>query len=323
MIRKVALLILATLVAGVVYADSGTAERTIKILGRESVTVTTPTLRLADLAEVTSLNPRDDDTVIGLQKIYVDKSPAPGTEVTLSAGVILERLSAQGVDVAKLSYSLPRVITIKRAARPLLREEIRAAIDAGLHLAGLDVAIKDIRYPEDRLVSPGELKIEAMPLNPSAPGIRPFAITVSPQGEMPTRFEVQASVDEWNMMPVANRTVPRGSLIQADDVVMARVNLASVPSDALHHDREVIGLAANRDIPFGEVFRKDKLAVPPLITAGAKVTMMYRNGLFEASASGIALESGVRGQEIKVRNDSSKKVISAVILEEGLVGVKP
>lgn len=321
--RNVVVFALLTCFACTAQAESTTPERVIKIVGRTSVTVTTPTLRLGDLAEVSSSRESDDDTVIGLQKIFVDRSPAPGTETTLSAASILEKLTAQGVDTSKLSYTLPRIISVKRAARPILKEEVRAAIDAALQLSGLDVAVRDVRYPENRFVSPGDFKIEAIPLNAGVPGNRNFAITVIPTGEQPTRFEVSATVDEWDMMPVANRSVARGSVVQPEDVAMARVNLATLPSDAMRHDQDVVGLEASRDIPFGEVFRKDKLAIPPLITAGSKVTMMYRNGVFEASATGIALESGIRGQEVRVRNEMSKKIISAVILEAGLVGVKP
>jgi flagella basal body P-ring formation protein FlgA len=51
--------------------------------------------------------------------------------------------------------------------------------------------------------------------------------------------------------------------------------------------------------------------------------MVYKNGLFEVSATGVALEAGGRGHEIRVRNEASKKIIAATVLEPGLVGVKP
>lgn len=304
-------------------AEEAVIERAIKIIGRDTVTVTTPVLHFGDLAEISSLRSRDDDTVIGLQKIYIDRSPAPGTDMTLSAAGILEKLSMQGIDLSKVSYTLPRIVTVKRAARPILKEELRAAIEATLQLTGADAAVRDIRYSDNRLVSPGDLKLEAVATGSATPGQRTFAITATSKGEQPAHFEVNASVDEWDLVPVANRSVNRGSVIQAQDVVMARINLATIQGDVVRSGEDVIGLEANRDIPFGEVFRKDKLAIPPLVTAGSRVTMMYRNGIFEATASGIALESGIRGQGVRVRNEASKKVVTGEILESGLVGVKP
>lgn len=311
------------LIAIEAQAESARPTRNLKVVGRSSVTVTTPTVRLGDLAEVSSTSLSDDDAVIGLQKIFIENSPAPGRDVTISASSIIEKLTAEGVDLGKVSYVFPRVLTVKRAARLVTKDEVRIAIETALHLAGMDAALKDVRYKEDRFVSPGASSIEAIPLTSSIPGIRPFSVKVAVDGGEQQVFDVNAAVDEWGMLPVARRGVPRGDLIQADDVAMARVNLGAIPVDALHDDGDVVGLSATKDILTGEVFRKDKLAIPPLVVAGAKVTMMYKSGIFEASASGIALESGIRGQEIKIRNDSSKKIIAGVVLEPGLVGVKP
>lgn len=314
---------LVLLVAVPAFAETETEARFIKIIGRKAVTVTTPTVRLGDLAEISSSRSSDDDAVIGLQKIFVENSPRPGADATVSASYILERLTSEGVDLQKLSYSLPRVISVKRASRAVTKDEVRIAIETALHVTGMDAALKDIRYNEDRYVAPGASTIEAIPLNMTSAGVRPFTIKVAVEGQEQQVFDVKATVDEWAVYPVAKNSVPRGMVVQPADVAMARVNLATIPVDALHGEETIVGLAASKDIPAGEVFRRDKLAIPPLITSGSRVTMMYRNGLFEASASGIALESGVQGQEIKVRNDSSKKIITGTVLEPGLVGVRP
>jgi flagella basal body P-ring formation protein FlgA len=50
--------------------------------------------------------------------------------------------------------------------------------------------------------------------------------------------------------------------------------------------------------------------------------MKYQSEFFEATASGVALENGGIGQEIKVRNDASKKVVSGQVLEAGIVRVQ-
>ncbi len=303
-------------------ADTGSV-RSIKVTGRESITVTTPVLRLGDVAEVSSAESLDDEVVIGLQKIYLERSPAPGRELTLSAASVLETLGTQGIDLKRITYTFPRIMTVRRAGRPVSAQEVRDAIERAMQSLGADVAIKEVRYQEGQLISPGTATIEASTLPVTIPGLRSFSINAIVDGEKQPPFTVSASVEEWGMMPVAKRTVSRGSLIAADDVVMARVNLAALPGDALRKDEDVIGLEVNRDISFGEIFRKEKLTIPPLVTAGAKVTMLYRRGPFEATATGIALESGVRGQEIKIKNETSKKVVSGVVLEPGIIGVKP
>ena len=69
------------------------------------------------------------------------------------------------------------------------------------------------------------------------------------------------------------------------------------------------------------MFQKRKLDIPPVIDMGALVTLVYRSGGIEATASGVAIESGALGDEIRVRNDSSRKIILGKVLEPGIVGV--
>jgi flagella basal body P-ring formation protein FlgA len=49
--------------------------------------------------------------------------------------------------------------------------------------------------------------------------------------------------------------------------------------------------------------------------------MLYRHGRLEAAAIGVALEAGAERQEIKVRNEASQKVVSARVVEKGVVEV--
>ncbi|MCB0340106.1 MAG: flagellar basal body P-ring formation protein FlgA, partial [Bdellovibrionales bacterium] len=81
------------------------------------------------------------------------------------------------------------------------------------------------------------------------------------------------------------------------------------------------GFETNRNIGFGEVFRKPMLHIPPVITSGSKVTVFYKSAAMEATASGVAVEDGIEGSEIRVRNDNSNKVITGRVVGPGMVQV--
>ena len=51
------------------------------------------------------------------------------------------------------------------------------------------------------------------------------------------------------------------------------------------------------------------------------MAIVFRFGRREATATGVALENGGFNQEIRVRNEGSKKVVVAKVLEAGLVSV--
>jgi flagella basal body P-ring formation protein FlgA len=303
----------------------GLDTKTFKVTatGRAEVTVTTPSLRLGDVADVMATDLQHDDEVIGLKKIYLGASPAPGTELKLSAQSVVDKMKAAGVDVTRVGYSFPPTIVVRRAGRPLGVEEVRAALRTSLDNSGRSIELREIRYDGNMWIPPGNTELKAEPAARSAQGLLPFLIKVLVDGREISSRTIEARVDEWLEMPVARRTLQRGELVGAEDISFARLSSLLLPRDAVSEQGEIVGQRAARTIETGEPFRRERLSTPPVIEAGSKVSMVYKNGLFEVSATGVALEAGGRGHEIRVRNEASKKIIAATVLEPGLVGVKP
>jgi flagella basal body P-ring formation protein FlgA len=127
--------------------------------------------------------------------------------------------------------------------------------------------------------------------------------------------------DEWRLMPVAAKPLRKGAVISGADVQLRKVNAAAVLGDSVRELGDVIGRSAQRDVGEGEMFNTAAIALPPLVVAGSRVSMLFRAGRLEASAMGVALESGVERQEIKVRNEASNKVVTARVIDKGLVEV--
>lgn len=315
-------LLSVALIFGLIVSSAHATDRTIRITGRAQVTVTTDQVKLGDIADVQSDRIEDDEAVIGLKKIWIQKSPQPAANETISANEILSTIAGQGVDLNAVAYTLPRVITVKRAGRVVTKAEIQNAIESYLHTTNNDMTIQNIDYADTLGVPPGQIQLAVDTLTSLTPGKRAAQIIASLDGIEVARGTIPLMVDEYRQIPVARRGVPKGSVVTDADVYMARFNTALVPTDAVEDASTLVGLEATHDIASGEVFRNTKLSMPKLIEAGAKVTMQFKSELFEATASGIALESGAVGQEIKIRNDSSKKIVNGIVTPEGLVRVK-
>lgn len=299
------------------------ATPSIVVRGRESVVVTTNQVRMADIAEVSSAQAKDDDALVALNKIEIDRSPAPGKTLALSAAQILERLQAAGVDVTGIGYVLPRQTSIRRASRNISEAEVRVAVEEALRKTGREVAIREVRFPAETQVVPGNIRLESSTLARTKPGQADVKIRVKADGVEDQVFDAAVLLDEWDEIPVARHGLNKGMVVGAEDVMMARMNIAKLPRDVAQDQTGIIGLKLGQDIIPGEAFRMDKLELPPLVETGGRVTMVYRSGSLEASATGIALEAGFAGQIVRIRNDNSKKVVSGTVLETGLVEVKP
>ncbi len=330
MIRSLGALITFLLLAQLrLYADPLIFKRQIEVRGRSTVTVTTQRIRLSDIADISSPLNIEQDALVALRKIVIEKSPAPGKVLLLTAENIIGRMKEAGVDLSKVGYLFPRQIEVARASRLLGTDEIRNAVEEFLKTRSAEIKLNSIDYADDVFVVPGITKIEALKSINARPGFINIELkaTVSPSeiNELPeeTRFRVDASVDEWLEVPVATRPITKGALVEPGDVAMARLNLAAIPKDAAINQTRVIGLETKQNIGFGEVFRQNKLILPAVIDTGSKVNMRFRQGILEVVAKGTAIEAGTVGQAIKIRNDSSKKLIIGRVIEAGLVEVIP
>ena len=294
---------------------------TIKVTGQQEVWTTTTNITLGDIADITSDQMSDDEAVIALKAITIAAAPAPGQELELSAERILSRLRNAGVNLDNIGYVLPRSITIKSAGRRIMLPELEQAVEHYLKQIGRDIIVERINYKDDLWLAPGMNHLEVDGHESRSAGQLRFTMTARAKDKSETRFTITADIEEWCEIPVASRPLLRGQVIDPRDVVMARLNVNALPRDAAFERNEVIGLEASRSFGVGEVFRKAKLSIPPIVEAGASVTLVYRKGLLEASADGTALDAGALNDKIRVRNSSSRKIINGVVLASGLVEV--
>ncbi len=325
--RHKAVLILAhvLLVAQFSLAETKAPANTasVRVMGRESAVVTTSEVRLGDVADVSSSNNTDDEVVIGLKRVVIAESPAPGEKINIGGAKILERLRAQGIELKQIGYSLARNISVERAARTLSKEEVIQQINKFLLDSGRDINLRELNFSEEVQIAPGEAEFKLSSFETGRNGELGFNIEARVEDAPVKNFKLVAQVDEWRELPVASRAMSRGSVIGPSDYAMARMNIAQVSRNSAAKIEDVLGKEVVQNIASGEAFALNKLNIPPVIRAGSKVTMLYRSKLLEASASGIALEDAIPGQTLKVRNENSKKVIFGVAREEGLVEVKP
>jgi flagella basal body P-ring formation protein FlgA len=292
----------------------------IRLQGRADVVVTEPMIRLSDVALIESPAVADDEAVIELRKISLGQSPRAGETKTIPGVEILEKMRDAGVRLDSLLYTFPKQISVTRAFREVASDELEKALKAYLSSSERHLELRHIVAEKPVKIPADSMGIEVVAVQPIQPGH--FGIDYrSRAGSDEVRFQMRALADEWRVMPVAVRPLKRGEIVSAGDVRLEKVNATSMGHDSIEQIGDVVGRAAKRDIGQGEMFSAAAVAIPPVVEAGSRVTMMYRYGRLQASAIGVALESGTERQEIKVRNDSSKRVVSARIVDKDTVEV--
>lgn len=296
------------------------ASITIRVQGRAEAVVTDSTIRLGDIAQVDSPNVQDDEAIIHLKKVSVGSSPKAGETVMLDGSKVLERLRDDGVRLDSIRYSLPRQISITRAFREVKLDELERALSSFLAKGDKQVDVKQILIERPVRIPTDSLGLEVVSLKTTKPGHMGVDYK-SIAGSDDVRFQLRAIADEWRLMPVAARPLIKGAVVSANDVQLQKTNGTSLGRDAVENLGDIVGRSLTKDIGQGEIFRAASVVIPPVISAGAKVTTVFRHNRLEVTASGTALDNGGLGQEIRVRNEASKKIISGRVSEPGIVMV--
>lgn len=290
----------------------------IRVVGRGEAVVTEPTIRLSDIAQIDSPNVQDDEAIIQLKRISVGTSPKAGENMLLDGSTVLERLRDAGVRLDSLRYTVPRSISITRAFREVKMDELERALSEFIAKGDRQIDIKQILLDKPVRLPTDSLGLEVVALQATKPGHIGVDYK-SIAGSDEVRFQMKAIADEWRMMPVATRPLSKGSIVSGTDVHLARINGTSLGRDSVENLGDIVGRSLTKDIGQGEMFKAASVVVPPVINVGSRVTIVFRQNRLEVTASGIALENGGLGQDIRIRNESSKKVVMGKVVEPGLV----
>ena len=112
-----------------------------------------------------------------------------------------------------------------------------------------------------------------------------------------------------------------GEIIAGDMLVEAPLAPPSYGGPVALAPEDVVGMMAARTLLPGRSIPMSALSPPRLVRAGAPVKMVYIDGGLTISASGSALQDGVVGQAVKVRNDDSGITVSGRVRGDGSVVV--
>ena len=130
---------------------------------------------------------------------------------------------------------------------------------------------------------------------------------------------VQAS--QMAEIPVLNRAVEAGELIDAKDISIKPINASTIPTSLITSADDLVGREAVRSLRPGLPVQMHHVRIPPEARRGEEVVIRYQNNGILLEAKGRALEDGNQGDTIKVMNVASSKILAAVVLSDGLVRI--
>jgi flagellar basal body P-ring formation protein FlgA len=131
---------------------------------------------------------------------------------------------------------------------------------------------------------------------------------------------VPAFADELRA-PSPKHVIYPGDVIGEDMLADAPLAAPSYAGPVALAPEDVVGMMATRTLLPGAPIPISALSPPRLVRAGATVKMVYVDGGLSITATGDALQDGVVGQTVRLRNEDSGVTVSGRVRADGSVQV--
>lgn len=214
---------------------------------------------------------------------------------------------------------------ISRAALPssnAVRTAAEQAVHARFDLPGNRIVAQALPLDPRLRLTPCALPLRAALADAVRPASRLSVPVHCPQGGGWT-VRVQVQLQLFRPVLVTSRPLLRGDGLEPADVRAEERDVTRLGYGYLDNLDQVAGRTLARALPQGSVLSPAALGGRRMVRAGDRVQVVARLGDIVVRADGIALGSGDNGARLRVRNESSGKVVDAMVHAPGVVLALP
>jgi flagella basal body P-ring formation protein FlgA len=144
-------------------------------------------------------------------------------------------------------------------------------------------------------------------------------IAVECDGNKPWRIFVNTDFHIFGLTVVTNQSIARGSRITASMLSSKEQIVNQGRYNTYSSVKDVIGMLAKRSIRSGVAVTPNVLKAPSLVKRGDRVVIIAANDAISVKMNGTALADGVRGEQIPIQNNQSKRIVKAEVIDNGRV----
>lgn len=164
---------------------------------------------------------------------------------------------------------------------------------------------------------------------------QPLTITPpqnSAGGRVTSQVACRSATTQWSvyvvsqvqlMAQVVVARVPllRGQAISQDDVSVVVSDVTRLGQGFYSVADDIVGMEPKRSINPGDQIRAQWLVAPKAIKRGQRVTIIAKSATVAVEASGTALSDGRLGDQIRVRNERSDRVVKGVVSADRVITI--
>ena len=288
----------------------------------------TPAHQLLSEAQVDSQGVFLDQIVVDGEGYHVRLTDAPpfGSALALTRAQVKELVQRKASQFATTHWSGADKVKITRQARLLGEEE----------LVGMLTAVMQKENARDR----GQLELRfTRPWQPLSVPDEPLTLrvleipAVGISSSIIVRFDLrcgQESIGSWPMplqarlwreIFVAQNPLRRGERLQTANLARERRDVLALRDTFQGANSEDALLEVTENIPAGAPILNNSVRIRPVVTRGKIVDAILQQGSMTITVKAQALEDGLAGQSIRVRNSKSGREFRGKVQNEETIEV--
>nr|WP_240193519.1 flagellar basal body P-ring formation chaperone FlgA [Desulfobulbus alkaliphilus] len=275
------------------------------------------------LADIAAIVPEAGAEAIGA--LPVASAPAPGGTRRVHTASVITSLRNRA-EVAEVEWMGSESILVHRRGFRVDHDKMGEIIGEYLlenahRLPRGEIRFTPLRAPEELVLPWGEINWSVTPSRPGIINSTSFSIFFTVDGAPAGNCIISGRLEVIAEVPTAVTTLHRGDLITKDNITMER-QVLSRPDRPILDKEEIVGMQMTRTVNAGRVIEEVHITVPPVVKEGEMVKIHARKGSLYISTSGIARDDGGLGEQIRVRNIASNKLIHCRVDGPGMVSVE-
>jgi len=147
------------------------------------------------------------------------------------------------------------------------------------------------------------------------------AVRTRCEGSKPWAILVSAKVVIKLPVIVAKHNLIKGTVLSNSDIEVIQVDTTTLANGFVTDYEDTIGKQLTRPTMRGQPIRQASLSVPKVIKRGDTVVIEAHSRGIMVSGQGTALSDGKIGQQIRIKNEQSKRTVTARVIAAGRVQV--
>lgn len=306
-------LVLASTVALGLLIWFATATKASAVSLRQESVIETDMITLGDVFYGLRHN---EDRVLG-------PAPRPGQKMVLNARTLMR--IALALDVQWRPASSAEYVVLRRAATIVGPDLIKDLLREGLREKGLNSAfdmLLDQDAPQIILPKGERATAEITHLTLDRDRNTFEAVLVAPSQHKPLRhIRLAGTLQKLVSVPVLREPLQKGAIIREHHIMEVQIPEKRVQHNAILDKSELIGTTPRRMAQADRPLTLDDVEPPQIVRRGETINMFLSEGALRLSAQARALESGARGDIIRVVNTTSNRTVEARVSGAGEVTV--